>query len=61
MWRDRLDEIPDDWTVGTDRELIKTQALYDLKAMPTLYLLDADKRVLLKDASFAQICETMGW
>lgn len=61
VWRDRLDEIPADWTVGTDRELIKTQALYDLKAMPTLYLLDADKRVLLKDASFAQICETMGW
>lgn len=61
VWRARLEEIPAGWTVGTDRELIKTKALYDLKAMPTLYLLDADKRVLLKDASFGQICEAMGW
>lgn len=29
--------------------------LYDLKAMPTLYLLDKDKRVILKDATVEQI------
>lgn len=29
--------------------------LYDLKAMPTLYLLDKDKRVILKDASVERI------
>ncbi len=61
VWKSRLWEIPAGWTVGTDRELIKTEALYDLKAMPTLYLLDADKRVLMKDVSFGQICEAMGW
>lgn len=61
LWRARLDEIPAGWTVGADREQIKTEALYDLKAMPSLYLLDADRRVLLKDASFGRICEAMGW
>jgi hypothetical protein len=29
--------------------------LYDLKAMPTLYLLDKDKKVLLKDAPVEQV------
>ncbi|MBE5047023.1 DUF5106 domain-containing protein [Alistipes onderdonkii] len=34
---------------------ITRQQSYDLKAMPTLYLLDKDKRVILKDASVEQI------
>ena len=42
---------PDVWR----REAIKTQALYDLKAMPTLYLLDAEKRVVRKDVAFGQL------
>lgn len=33
----------------------KGKNLYDLKAIPTLYLLDKDKKVLLKDATVAQI------
>lgn len=35
--------------------VIKEKNLYDLKAIPTLYLLDKDKKVLLKDATVAQI------
>ena len=34
---------------------ITERQLYDLKAMPTLYLLDKDKRVILKDAPVEQI------
>lgn len=34
---------------------IAEQHSYDLKAMPTLYLLDKDKRVILKDAPVEQI------
>ena len=30
--------------------MIKPSQLYDLKAIPTLYLLNKDKTVLLKDA-----------
>ena len=44
--------MPKEWIVGTDQEQIKTEALYDLKAMPVLYLLDKDMNVLLKDASY---------
>lgn len=35
--------------------IIKTKELYDLRAIPTLYLLDRKKKVLLKDAPFEYI------
>lgn len=54
-WRKDLPNLPDNWTIGTDREAIKLNALYDLKAMPSLYLLDGNKKVILKDAPYARI------
>lgn len=36
-------------------QTIMNEELYDLKAFPTLYLLDTDKRVLLKDVSVEEI------
>lgn len=54
-WRKALPDMPKGWIVGTDREAIKLGALYDLKAMPSLYLLDGNKRVILKDASYERI------
>lgn len=50
-WERHLSHIPPAWINGYDRDSkIKNNALYDLKAIPSLYLLDRDKRVLLKDA-----------
>ena len=54
-WRKALPDLPEGWMVGTDREAVKTGALYDLKAMPSLYLLDGKKTVLLKDAAYEKI------
>lgn len=59
-WRKALPDMPAGWTVGTDREAVKTGALYDLKAMPSLYLLDGGKTVLLKDAAFEKIVSVLG-
>ena len=58
-WRKALPDMPEGWTVGTDREAVKTGALYDLKAMPSLYLLDGSKTVLLKDAAYDKIRTTL--
>ena len=58
-WRKALPDMPEGWTVGTDREAVKTGALYDLKAMPLLYLLDGQKTVLLKDAAYEKIRATL--
>ena len=54
-WRKALPDMPEGWMVGTDREAVKIGALYDLKAMPSLYLLDGSKTVLLKDAPYEYI------
>ena len=58
-WRKSLPDMHQDWTVGTDREAVKTGALYDLKAMPSLYLLDGQKRVILKDATYETVRRTV--
>lgn len=58
-WRKALPDMPEGWMVGTDREAVKTGALYDLKAMPSLYLLDGKKTVLLKDAAYEKICAAL--
>lgn len=36
-------------------QVINRHRLYDLKAVPCLYLLDADKRVLLKDVTVEHV------
>lgn len=59
-WKKGLADMPEGWIIGTDRQKVKEEALYDLKAMPSLYLLDGQKRVLLKDAPLSQIREVLG-
>lgn len=59
-WRKALSDMPEGWTTGTDREAVKQGALYDLKAMPSLYLLDGKKTVLLKDAAYEKIRAALG-
>jgi AhpC/TSA family. len=51
-WTAHLPEMPARWVHGYDkgREITKKR-LYDIKAIPTLYLLDKDKKVILKDTS----------
>ena len=56
VWVNHETEIPATWINSYDKELtVLTKELYDLKAMPTLYLLDREKRVLLKDVSVGEI------
>ncbi len=60
-WHEYIDQMPEGWIVSRDAgQRINNEELYDLKAIPTLYLLDADKRVLLKDEmSIPQIEQTL--
>ncbi|WP_298064200.1 DUF5106 domain-containing protein [uncultured Rikenella sp.] len=57
-WRKHLKETPETWINGYDAELaIRRQELYDLRAIPSLYLLDRDKKVLLKDCTSVDLIE----
>jgi hypothetical protein len=48
-WNRTKGYLPMSWTVVRDKSGIVDNELYDLKAMPTLYLLDKDNRVLMKN------------
>ena len=50
-WRSYMPIYPDEWYNGFDPDfIIRNQELYNVRAIPSLYLLDAEKKVLLKDA-----------
>ncbi len=50
-WRDYMPIYPEEWYNGFDPDqVIRTDILYDVRAIPSLYLLDEEKRVILKDA-----------
>ena len=56
LWRKYLAQIPSTWINGYDKTLaVKSEALYDLRAIPTLYLLDKDKTVIFKDVTEIEI------
>jgi hypothetical protein len=59
-WKRHLSEIPSNWINGYDTVTIKKKELYDLKAIPTLYLLDKNKTVILKDTSVGDINDLLG-
>lgn len=57
-WKAHLSDMPKDWILSYDATTkLKNEEIYDLKAIPCLYLLDKNKKVLLKDASFVQLTE----
>ncbi|MDD2438353.1 MAG: DUF5106 domain-containing protein, partial [Massilibacteroides sp.] len=55
-WEKHLEDIPSSWINGYDQDVyLKNEEVYDLKAIPTLYLLDKNKQVIFKDTYFEQI------
>ena len=50
-WKAHIAEYPKNWINGYDHEYaIRTDLLYNVRGIPSIYLLDADKTVLMKDA-----------
>ena len=50
-WRSYMPVYPDEWYNGFDPDfVIRNETLYNVRAIPSLYLLDSEKTVLLKDA-----------
>lgn len=49
-WRDYMSVYPEEWYNGFDPDMkIRTDNLYNVRAIPSLYLLDDEKRVIMKD------------
>lgn len=50
-WEQTASSLPEDWTVGFATDPIQDDETYYIMTMPTIYLLDKDKTVLLKDTT----------
>ena len=58
-WEETAQELPSEWTVGFALDPIQDEETYVFITSPTLYLLDKDKKVILKDAAVKGIAETL--
>ncbi|MBQ7811522.1 MAG: DUF5106 domain-containing protein [Bacteroidales bacterium] len=57
-WRSYMRIYPEEWYNGFDPDFaIRTETLYDVRAIPSLYLLDEDKTVIMKDAPENRVFE----
>lgn len=55
LWERDAAALPADWMVGYETGWLQDTGAYVLRAMPTLYLLDRNKRVILKDVQPHQL------
>ena len=61
IWESFKENIPSNWINGIDsKQTILKKGLYDLKASPTIYLLDRDKKVILKDTNLNTLLSYLG-
>ena len=59
-WYNYLSHYPEEWITGFDAEgVLNSDTIYYLRAIPSLYLLDADKRVILKDAPLERVLQRL--
>jgi hypothetical protein len=59
-WRDYASAYSDKWYNGFDPDLvIRGETLYNVRAIPSLYLLDRNKTVLMKDAPEGRLFERL--
>jgi hypothetical protein len=61
LWKENSAHVPDGWINGYDPGVrIIMHDLYDFTKLPTLYLLDGQKRFLLEDATAEDVERTLG-
>lgn len=54
-WLLKSSQMPHGWIVGWNKQGdIRSKTLYEIRATPTMYLLDKQKKIILKDASLEQ-------
>jgi len=61
LWRQAKPDLPSNWTDACSPEgEVMHRPLYHLPRLPALYLLDAEKHVLVKDGSLEEVVERIG-
>lgn len=61
-WYEYMPIYPKSWYNAYDPDgIIRADELYNVRAIPSLYLLDKDKKVLLKDAPVERLMNNLQW
>lgn len=56
LWRSHLNEMSKEWINAYDKgQVLSLEGRYHLASIPSFYLLDQDKKVLLKDADWNEV------
>ncbi|SDK56385.1 Thioredoxin-like [Pedobacter sp. ok626] len=56
IWKKQKHNLPKTWLSAYDpKHYLRTKKLYDLRSVPTMYLLNRKKNIILKDANFDQV------
>ena len=55
-WKQYVDNYPEEWYTGYDyAHEVRDEQTYSVRAIPSLYLLDSEKRIVFKDAPVEKI------
>ena len=57
-WQERFYNTPTNWIYARDHtHQLESNELYGIRAIPSLYLLDKEKKVILKDATAQKVVQ----
>ena len=59
LWRDMLGDMPDTWVKTTTTVEMLDGKCYDLSSMPALYLLDADRKIMMRSSYAEDLIEVL--
>lgn len=60
LWREHAAKLPQTWETGIDRKgRIDDGELYVVRATPSIYLIDATGKIVLKDSDLAHLGEAL--
>lgn len=56
-WEQTRDALPEGWVKAYDRSGVLANDIYVIRSMPSLYLLDGDRRVVMKNPSIEKLAD----
>lgn len=59
LWRDMLGDMPETWVKTTTTVEMLDGKCYDLSSMPALYLLDADRKIMMRSSYAEDLIEVL--
>ena len=59
LWREMLADIPETWVRTTAKTEMRDSKCYDLSSLPALYLLDADRKIMMRGYYAEQLTDVL--